>query len=220
MKKLTLLFLTIVPLILLATAAGKRSGRTKQPPAPQAPIAQPASRPLHIEGQAFRLPAGVSLEQGSMKGHNTLECSCESARSVQRYGDGCIVRLRFRLRNHTAAPVKVVLPAGLVFRHRADRANDALLARPVTLVLPAGAAPWLHLDLFGLNESIVQPGPVGPYRFGPVAANYDLQALLMTLEDKSLADVHSLAIAQQAIWEVTSGHTLEASLAKKIAALP
>lgn len=222
MKKLTLLFLTIIPLILLATAAGKRSGRPKQLPAPQAAVKETitATRPFHIEGSVFRLPAGITLVERSMKGHDALDCSCETAHQVQRYGDGCLVRLRFSLRNHTAADVKVTLPAGLVFLNKYNRSNDALLARPVVLTVPAGAVAAYHLDLFGLNESIPTPGPEGPYRFGPVSGNYDLQALLMTLESKSLADVHSLAVAQDAIWEVTNGHILHAALAGKIARLP
>lgn len=219
MKKLTLLFLSIVPLILLATAAGKRSGRLKQPPAPQASVTRPAPAPFEITGQTYRLPAGITLVENSMKGHNAQECSCEQSHQ-ERYGDGCLVRLRFRLRNHTAAPVKVTLPAGLVFRHRNERANDALLARPVELTVPAGTAVLYHLDMFGLNKAISKPGPEGAYRFGPVSGNYDLMALLMTLEDKSLADVHSLAIAQESIWEVTNGHILSAALAGKIAQLP
>lgn len=220
MKKLTLLFLSIIPLILLAAAAGKRSTRARQLPAPQAPVTSPASAPFQIEGNIFRLPAGVSLAAGSMKGHNARACSCDADHEVQRYGDGCLVRLRFRLRNHTAAAVKVTLPAGLVFHNRYDRSCDALLARDVELSIPAGTTAGFHLDLFGLYQSIPKAGPEGPYRFGPVSGNYDLQALLMTLENKSLADVHSLAVAQEAIWEVTNGHIPSAGLAGKMAQLP
>lgn len=220
MKKLTLLFLSIIPLILLATAAGKRSSRAKQHPATQVPVTSPASAPFHVEGEIFRLPAGVSLVTGSMKGHNAQACSCDGDHQVQRYGHGCLVRLRFRLRNHSAAAIRITLPAGLVFHNRYDRSSDALLARPVELTIPAGATAGFHLDLFGLYQSIPKAGPEGPYRFGPVSGNYDLQALLMTLENKSLADVHSLAVAQEAIWEVTNGHIPSAGLAGKMAQLP
>lgn len=220
MKKLTLLFLSIIPLILLATAAGKRSDRAKQHPAPQAPATRTAQKPFRIEGETFRLPAGITLAAGSMKGHNAQACSCDAAPQVQRLGDGCLVRLRFRLRNHTAAAIRVTLPAGLVFQNRYDHSNDALLARPVELNIPAGATAGFHLDLFGLYQSIPKAGPEGLYRFGPVSGNYDLQALLMTLEGKSLADVHSLAVAQEAIWEVTNGHIPSAGLAGKVAQLP
>ncbi|WP_341835895.1 hypothetical protein WJU16_24025 [Chitinophaga pollutisoli] len=220
MKKLTLLFLSIIPFILLATAAGKRSARAKQHPAPQAPATGTAPKPFHIEGETFRLPAGITLTAGSMKGHNAQACSCDAAPQAQRLGDGCLVRLRFRLRNHTAAAVRVTLPAGLVFQNRYDHSNDALLARPVELNIPASATAGFHLDLFGLYQSIPKAGPEGPYRFGPVSGNYDLQALLMTLEGKSLADVHSLAVAQEAIWEVTNGHIPSAGLAGKVAQLP
>lgn len=212
MKKLTLLFLTIVPLILLATAAGKRSSRLQPPPAPKNTETKPASRPIAISGNTFRLPAGVSLTEGGIKGHH--------APGVQRYGHGCMVYLRLGLRNHTTAPMQVTLPAGLVIRSQTDRANDALVARAITLTVPAGAVRYYHLDLFALHASIRQPGPAGAYRFGPVADNYDLSALLQTLEAKSLEDVHSLAVAQDAIWEVTNGHILSVALAGKLARLP
>jgi hypothetical protein len=224
MNKLTQLFTGLVCVTLLLAACSKRI--EKASPAPEETITLPntkaglgASAEIPV-GADYRLPKGVSVVRNEIKGYDYRSCECQASQEHCAIGAGELVRLCLRLRNHTAAPATVMLPAGLVFISENKATQNGLLARSETLTIPAGATVAYNLSLFCLNADRKVTVSGDRYRIGPVTRDADLVTVMLTLGEKALADEHSKAVAQEAIWEVTKGNVLTAAQHSRIAQLP
>ncbi|MBO9151962.1 hypothetical protein ACFOTA_07075 [Chitinophaga sp. GCM10012297] len=224
MNQLTKLFVGLLCWTMIATACGKRI--EKAAPAPEETITAQNNRAgLGMSQEApvgadFRLPRGISVVRNEIKGYDYGSCECRADQEHCRLGAGELVRLCFRLRNTTAAPVTVTLPEGLVFISENKATQNGLLVRSETFTIPAGTTVAYNLALFCLNADRKVTVSGDRYRIGPVTQHPGLMTVILTLRDKDLENEHNKAIAQEAIWEVTKGNALSAAQHGRIAQLP
>lgn len=224
MNKLTPLFTGLICITMLFTACSKRI--EKASPAPEEIAAlqytkavSGASADIAV-GADYRLPKGVSVWRNEIKGYDYRSCECRADQAHCAIGAGELVRLCLRLRNHTAAPITVTLPAGLIFISENKATQNGLLVRSEILTIPANATVAYNLALFCLNADRKVTVSGDRYRIGPVTQDAALVAVMLALGEKALADEHSKAVAQEAIWEAVKGNALTTAQHSRIAQLP
>lgn len=221
MKKLIQLFVWLVCSFTVIIAGAKHH----KSPRPTPVLSQDAKRGMGTSvalpaGPAFKLQQGIVLDKKEIPGYDFGACKCKADNRSCELGAGGLVRLCLALRNKTQEPVTVTLPAGLIFVSLDEGTQNGILIKEEAIVVPAGSTASFNLALFCLNADRAVTKAKDKYKFGPVSEDQDIKLLMELLQDKDLKDEHAVAVAQEAIWDVTKGFVLTAAQHRNITSIP
>lgn len=224
MKKLIQLFVWLACSLTVFIACGKYSEKARLTPnAPVLNLDTKKGMGTSVElpaGPAFKLPHGVVLDRSEIPGYDFGGCKCRPDNRSCELGAGGLVRLCLALRNQTPQPITLTLPAGLIFVSLDEKTQNGILIRNEEVVVPANGTYSFNLALFCLNADRAVTKAKDKYKLGPVSEDADMKTLMELLAHKDLKDEHNLALAQEAIWDVTKGLALTAAQHWKIARIP
>lgn len=153
------------------------------------------------EGVPYALPAGIELAQ-PLTGKN-YDCVQGEGEQLEK-GSGTQVAVCMALRNTSSRPVRVELPAGLIFVSQDLETQNGLLTQAVPLEVMAQQTLLLRLHLYCINEDRGPSAPWDSFTWGPVTQDPGLLEVIRLLQDKQLP-VPGLSEVQDAITNVTSG---------------
>ena len=186
---------------------------------PTAGVGPSTARP---GGPVFALPPGLSLKE-PMLGYRESDCRIDKKTPPVHLGPPeTPVLLCLAFFNATATPIRVRLPAGLVFISRNQTTQNGLLIQVETFEAPPGEF-FVKLNLLCLNSGRNGSKPGDEFELGPVLADKDpAWELINALKDKSIDSTEGRAPSrmQAALWNITDGDGLTSVDRARIAALP
>lgn len=217
-QALVLLTATLMlALVLPACKKDKKNGPSERP----GKIAGMGDQPGTPAGDAFNLPAGVSLAW-KIKGDD-----CDSTYEV---GSGSLVDVCVALFNSTNADITLVLPAGLVILAESTENQHGIILQETKILLKAGIITRCTLGSYCVNGGKHASSSDDVYSFGPVTNSVLIKELLDLLKGKKVnkedyKDDYSgyydaIGVLQDAIWAITDYTGLAKENKDAIAALP
>ncbi|HYH96522.1 hypothetical protein [Hyalangium sp.] len=168
-------------------------------------------------GTPYVLPGGVELLQ-PIPGYDG-DCIPMEQQSQEEKGSGALVRLCVALRNTASTPVRVELPAGLIFVSDELTTQNGLLVQGVPLEVPAQQTLYIPLHLYCLNEERAPSSPWDTFTLGPVTQDPRLRELISLVEGKFLP-VPGLTEVQAAVSNITDGSGLTPQDRESLRSLP
>lgn len=208
--------LAIGTLCVLTSTPSAAQARKKTP---TAGIGPSTARP---EGPVYALQPGLTLKQPAL-GHQDSECRIDKETPPIQVGPPQTpVLLCLAFFNATGAPMRVQLPAGLIFISRSEETQNGLLIQVETFEAPPGEF-FVKASLLCLNSSRSSSNPGDEFELGPVLSEKDpVWELINALKDKSIDSLEGRAPSrmQAALWNITDGDGLTSVDRARIAALP
>ncbi|MCK7555020.1 hypothetical protein MKQ70_08370 [Chitinophaga sedimenti] len=198
--------LTYVSILLLTTAACEKDKtvRTARPTPPaRVQIAGMGTGNDQPVGELFRLPEGLKLQ--GIHGGN-----CETP-EAQRFGMSYArVALCISLQNTTLHPIKLTLPAGLVFVAASATVKNGLVPKSITFTVPAAANMHVRIGALCMNAGRDMPESDDHYSIGPVYEHAPLKNFYALFSRKRIyendtrqhRDFDAAIIAQSLFWKL------------------
>ncbi|MBN9688105.1 MULTISPECIES: hypothetical protein [unclassified Corallococcus] len=161
-------------------------------------------------GQAFTLPAGLTLENPIVAYSPENPVDCDDKFKEEAYGSGEEVRVCLIFNNTTNAPITVTLPPGFILVSTNDDVQNGIIVQTVSIVVPPGERYFAPMFAYCANQDRSTTGLDDRYELGPVAQHKDLQEVFSLLAGKQLTR-EGAARVQVVIDHVTQGEGLSAA---------
>lgn len=198
MRNLASAMLSIVLLVISTVTAMAQDHRPGMGPSTDRPV-----------GRTFDWPPGLVVPH-HFKGYDPNDCRrrpedpTDEARGLQTY-----VRIYLAVMNTTPAPIRLTLPAGLLFVSVDDETQNGLLISVETFEIPPGDEPYfVKLTVWCANENRSPSSSRDEFELGPVTDDQRILQAIEQLAGRTLvqADAH---IVQDIIWHATEGKELD-----------
>ncbi len=159
-------------------------------------------------GRQFEWPAGV-VPPDRFQGYSENDCRrrpeepTDEVRGLETY-----VRICLALYNTTSAPIRVDLPAGLLFVSVDDETQNGLLINLETFEIPPGDEPYFaKLYLWCANANRSPSGYMDEYETGPVTEDRKILDVINRLAGRPLTQ-EDVRFVQAVIWSATDDKEL------------
>lgn len=159
-------------------------------------------------GREFDWPPGIAVPD-RFHGYVNNHCRRPEEREADEVrGVGNHVRLCLSVINTTSAPIRLELPAGLLFVSVEDKTQTGLLINVETFEIPPGDEPYFVKLLLWCANADRSPGGIGDdFLIGPVTEDPGIVALIQRLAGRPIAE-QDWAAVQDVVWNVTDGKEL------------
>lgn len=161
-------------------------------------------------GQAFALPAGLTLENPIIAYSSENPVDCDDKFADKAYGSGEEVQVCLIFHNNTNAPITLTLPPGLIFVSTNDRVQNGITVQKITIEVPAGGRYFAPMFAYCINEDRSTTGLEDKYVLGPAVTYKDFQEVFSLLEGKTLSR-EDAALVQGVVHDVSQGQGLSAA---------
>lgn len=161
-------------------------------------------------GQAFTLPAGLTLENPIIAYSPENPVDCDGKFSDEANGSGEEVRMCLIFRNTTNAPITLTLPPGLMFVATNDDVQNGITVQKVAIEVPPGERYFAPMFAYCANEDRSTTGLDDRYELGPAVQYKDFDDIFALLEGKQLTR-DAAARVQGVVHNVSQGEGLSAS---------
>lgn len=159
-------------------------------------------------GRTFEWPEGLAVPE-VFHGYHNNDCRRREKRKPDaERGVGNYVQICLGMINTTGAPIRLELPAGLLFVSVEDDTQNGLLINVETFEIPPSDEPYfVRLNLWCANADR-SPGGLGDdFNIGPVTEDAGIVALIQTLAGRTITR-DDWAAVQDLVWQVTDGKEL------------
>ncbi|NPC74894.1 MULTISPECIES: hypothetical protein [Corallococcus] len=161
-------------------------------------------------GQAFTLPAGLTLENPIVAYSPENPVDCDDKYSDEAKGTGEEVRVCLIFNNTTNAPITVTLPPGLILVSTNDDVQNGIIVQTVSIVVPPGERYFAPMFAYCVNENRSTTGNDDRYELGPTVQHKDFQDMFSLLAGKDISKEEAARI-QSVVDHVAQGEGLSAA---------
>lgn len=196
-----LFLMSAVALMALASPAGQALAQEPRPGLGPS-TADPVGRP-------FEWPPGLIPEQ-PVKGYDADDCRRRPGETHdEERGVALYVRLCLGVTNTTPSPIRLELPAGLLFVSFDDETQNGLLITVETFEIPPGDEPYyIALNLWCANADRSPASYMDAYEVGPITEDRKIVDLITQIGNRTITlDDHTTV--QDLIWHATDGQEVE-----------
>ncbi|RKG66360.1 hypothetical protein D7W79_36710, partial [Corallococcus exercitus] len=161
-------------------------------------------------GQAFTLPAGLTLESPIIAWSPENPVDCDEKYSDEAKGTGEEVRVCLIFRNTTNAPITVTLPPGTVLVATNDDVQNGITVQTITIEVPPGERYFAPMFAYCANQDRSTTGLGDRYVLGPTVQYKDFQDMFSLLAGKKLSR-EAAGHVQGVVHHVSQGEGLSAA---------
>ncbi|CAM4519384.1 hypothetical protein HRD49_24180 [Corallococcus exiguus] len=161
-------------------------------------------------GQAFALPAGLTLENPIVAYVPENPEDCDDKYSDEANGTGEEVRVCLIFNNTTSTPITVTLPPGLILKSTSDDVQNGIIVQTVSIVVPPGERYFAPLFAYCVNQDRSTTGLDDRYELGPAVTHKDFQEVFTLLAGKKLTR-EAAGRVQTVVHHVSQGEGLSAA---------
>lgn len=177
-------------------------------------------------GDEWQLPAYIQIMGVTGYSPYVDDGKCEMDPAKIK-GSGGMVLLCLELRVGQPDNSRFQLPPGLLLISKSRQTQHGILVTREEAELQPNTTMYMPIALMCINSSRSGSAPGDEYEVGPVTNNPAFQQLFALLETKRLSstvfaggDGADIALVQEAVFTLASGHALSSATISKINALP